>query len=435
MAPLFYLIQVSLYALVMWGIYLLVWHNRPLHTYSRIYLLAALVLPAILPFIHIPVHLTDSAPLANYSVMLPQVNITSAGRAQYLHVVGWPELFAWFYAGGSVLLVIYYLVTYARINKQLAQGTLLPLNDHTIITGTAIGPGTLGKRIFFPSTEVDNLILRHELAHIHAGHRYDSFLLQLLHVIYWISPAHWLIGKELKIVHEFEADRIASEGVDTADYASLLLSQSFGIPHSFAIAQSFFRHPLNRRIMMLQKMKTPKRSILLIAALVLTTGFMGTVLLAQTAVAGKPVPGLNITTAELETAIALLDMKVISRNTPAKPGEIMIMNDGRIVFKTVEKLPSFNGKWEWLQNNVHYPEAAKAQGREGTAIIQFIVDERGEILKPRLTRTSGHKDLDEEALRAVKTMPAWKPGTQGGKPVPVLITLPVYFGENAGEGC
>ena len=187
--------------------------------------------------------------------------------------------------------------------------------------------------------------------------------------------------------------------------------------------------------MMLQKMKTPKRSILLSAALVLTIGFMSTVLVAQTAKPGTPVPGLNITSAELETAVALLDMKIVSRNTPPKPGEIMIMEDGRIVFKTVEKLPSFNGKFgDWMKNNLHYPESAKAVGREGTALVQFIVDERGEIIKPRLSRSSGHKDFDDEAMRAVKAMPAWKPGTQGGNAVPVLFTLPVYFGENPG-GC
>ena len=35
--------------------------------------------------------------------------------------------------------------------------------------------------------------------------------------------------------------------------------------------------------------------------------------------------------------------------------------------------------------------------------------------------------LRAEALRVVKSMPAWKPGMQSGKPVAVRMTLPVAF--------
>ena len=36
-------------------------------------------------------------------------------------------------------------------------------------------------------------------------------------------------------------------------------------------------------------------------------------------------------------------------------------------------------------------------------------------------------ELDAEALRIVKGMPKWTPGTQNGKPVNVKYTLPVNF--------
>ena len=35
--------------------------------------------------------------------------------------------------------------------------------------------------------------------------------------------------------------------------------------------------------------------------------------------------------------------------------------------------------------------------------------------------------LDEEAIRVVKSMPAWTPGKQNGKPVYVKFTLPIRF--------
>jgi hypothetical protein len=35
--------------------------------------------------------------------------------------------------------------------------------------------------------------------------------------------------------------------------------------------------------------------------------------------------------------------------------------------------------------------------------------------------------LDAEAVRVIKSMPDWKPGTQHGKPVDVGFTVPVEF--------
>jgi periplasmic protein TonB len=35
--------------------------------------------------------------------------------------------------------------------------------------------------------------------------------------------------------------------------------------------------------------------------------------------------------------------------------------------------------------------------------------------------------LDEEALRAIKALPLWKPGKQNGKTVRVAFTIPVRF--------
>ena len=428
MTVLLYFAQVSLYAAIMCGIYFIVWRNRPLHTYSRVYLLASLVLPVVLPFIHLP--LSPQYATAVYSVTLSQVSIAPSPAAQSSREVLWPEVLAWLYVGGCLLLAALYARAYVRLNVKLRQGRRVQYNGHTIIKDTEIGPGTLGTRIFFPSDKIDRLIVQHELAHIQAGHRYDSLLLQVMHVIFWVSPAHWLLGRELKTVHEFEADKIASEGVDTVDYASLLLSQSFGAPHSFAIAHSFFRHPLKRRIMMLQKMKTPKGNSLLIAAAALTVGFMSTVLLAQTK---GPANGGD---APLRDSTAVvIDMDVVAKNTPPKAGEISLFNNGTIAFKTVEKMPAFNGDLQgWLRSNMQYPDSIRADKAKGGCMMQFTVAEDGAILSPQLLRSSGDAGLDSEAMRVVSKMPKWLPGIQKGKPVPVIFTMAIFFKPNMG-GC
>lgn len=429
MAPLLYFAQVSLYAAIMWGIYCIAWRNKPLHAYSRAYLLMALVLPVLLPVIHLPIPASGQPALAGFSAALPQVSIGAAPGVHAAKGIPWLTLLAGLYSGGSILIAVLYLRAYFRIIKRLRQGQPVRHIGYTVITDTAIGPGTVGRVIFFPSGKVDNVIVCHELAHIRAGHRFDSMLLQVMHVLFWPSPAHWLIGKELKTVHEFEADRIASEGVGPAAYVSLLLSQSFGTNQSFTITHSFFYHPLKRRIMMLQKMNAPKRAALLLTAIALTAGFMSTVLVAHS----KKIPKSNNTSQSDSASIAM--MEALLRKNPLSDGEIKMVG-GAIAFKTVEELPAFNGSLrEWMKLNLRYPESAKANGIQGRCLLQFTVDEHGKIVSPRLLRSSGNQLLDDEALRAVGSMPAWKPGMHKGAPVPVLYTLPVSFGKDIEEGC
>lgn len=58
--------------------------------------------------------------------------------------------------------------------------------------------------------------------------------------------------------------------------------------------------------------------------------------------------------------------------------------------------------------------------------MQFVVEKDGHISNVTVAR-GVDKDLDLEAVRVVKTMPRWKPGKNGGKPVRCQYVLPVVF--------
>ncbi len=435
MAFLIYLAQVSLYAAAMWVIYLIIWRNRPLHGYSRLYLLAGLILPVLLPFIHVPV--SNHSVAAAYQVMLPEVSIGAKLQHQRADFsVSWVYILPALYSVVVIILAFLYMRAHIQISKMLKQGNVTKLDGYTIITDTGIGPGTLGRKIFFPDQYKDPVIVQHELAHIRSAHRYDTFLLQVLHIIFWASPAHWLLGGELKMVHEFEADGIAGKDIDPGDYASLLLSQSMGIAPSLTIAHSFFHHSLKRRIMMLQEIKTPKKATLLIAATVLTIALVSTAMLAQS----KKSPIKKSSVSRSNAAATPVNMENVRMRALPKNGEIKILENGTIAFKSVEQMPEFNGDInQWLTGYLHYPDSARSRGEEGRSVVQFTVGEQGQILNPHLVRSSGHPLLDEEALRAVHGMPHWHPGLLKGKPVAVIFTLPISFqlegGANGKEGC
>ena len=99
-------------------------------------------------------------------------------------------------------------------------------------------------------------------------------------------------------------------------------------------------------------------------------------------------------------------------------------------FVIVEDMPVFPGgevkMYEWLGQNIKYPQVAKENGIEGKVYVRFIVDKTGQVTNVQLLRGIGG-GCDEEAVRVVNMMPKWKPGNQRGKPVRVQFTIPIHF--------
>jgi len=96
----------------------------------------------------------------------------------------------------------------------------------------------------------------------------------------------------------------------------------------------------------------------------------------------------------------------------------------------VEQMPEFPGGEQsmrkFLRDNIRYPQMARESGIYGTVYVTFVVSKTGQISEVKLLRGIGG-GCDDEAIRVVKTMPAWIPGRQTGKPVPVQFNLPITF--------
>lgn len=94
-------------------------------------------------------------------------------------------------------------------------------------------------------------------------------------------------------------------------------------------------------------------------------------------------------------------------------------------FVAVENMPELKGGLGDLQRKINYPDMARKAGIEGRVIIQFIVNEQGQVEDPRVIRGIGG-GCDEEALRVVKQA-EFEPGRQRGNPVRVQYSLPITF--------
>lgn len=100
------------------------------------------------------------------------------------------------------------------------------------------------------------------------------------------------------------------------------------------------------------------------------------------------------------------------------------------IYTFVEVMPEFPGGQEamytYLGKNLQYPADALEAKLKGTVYITFVVNLDGSIADVRVLRGIS-PSLDKEAIRVVKSMPKWRPGSMNGKTVRTQLNLPVKF--------
>ena len=79
-----------------------------------------------------------------------------------------------------------------------------------------------------------------------------------------------------------------------------------------------------------------------------------------------------------------------------------------------------------IQKAVNYPAQAVRNNVEGRLFATFIVNEQGDITDIKIVKGLG-SGLDEETIRAIKTLPRFIPGRQNGRAVSVSYTVPLNF--------
>ncbi len=97
------------------------------------------------------------------------------------------------------------------------------------------------------------------------------------------------------------------------------------------------------------------------------------------------------------------------------------------VYTYVEQMPEPGYDMSvYLNNHLHYPDAAANKNIQGRVILKFVVNEDGSITNCKVEKGIGG-GCDEEALNVIKNMPNWKAGIHNGQTVKVLTMLPVSF--------
>ncbi len=350
------------------------------------------------------------------SYLLPEVVVgTSSGleytRQELYQAISTRGILVYTSLGISLILFLRILGSILFLLARIRFSQQLHRSGCTILTLKKQGsPFSFFGFVFVPenmlSDEHLHTILIHEKAHIRKQHSIDLVFMEVLTVLFWFHPAIWYLRRELKMMHEYEADRFVLEQYnDKKAYQKLLLDMSLsGL--RFPIANPFNYSPLKKRIMMMNKTIRKNRISAILSMLIILPLF-SIIWLVQSC---GPRP---------ETAVEAEEAAAVSDEYKQE-----------VIFTVVEEQPQFPGgesaRQQFMMDNLEYPQAARQAGIQGTVFVSFVIEQDGSVSNVEVLRGVG-SGLDEEAVRVVKAMPRWIPGRQRGEDVRVQFNMPIRF--------
>jgi hypothetical protein len=80
---------------------------------------------------------------------------------------------------------------------------------------------------------------------------------------------------------------------------------------------------------------------------------------------------------------------------------------------------------EYIKNNLHRPENADAS-KKAVVVLSFLVRTSGQIDSIRIIKSPG-KEYSDEAIRVIKSGPAWMPAQDSGKAIEEDVRLRIVF--------
>lgn len=169
-------------------------------------------------------------------------------------------LLASLYVGGAVLTLGFFLLSHGRMRQLVRCCPVRECGGYRLV----IGPHgqqsfSWGRTVVLSQEDYGQnreTVLLHERMHLHYCHTADLLWMELLIVFHWFNPAAWLLMRELREVHEFEADSgVLSHGIDATQYQLLLVKKSVGT-RLYSMASGFGHSKLKQRINMMLKKRT-----------------------------------------------------------------------------------------------------------------------------------------------------------------------------------
>ncbi len=426
-----YLLKANIILALLYAFYRLFFYRDTFFKWRRAALLGILAVAVLAPLPWTQMWLS-TLPTAHAvgtftaEVLLPEFIVTPEPSRTGLSLT---HLAAWIYGIGVCLLAVRILIqclAIGQLGRRCPRTEVNGMTIHALPEGEA--PFSFFRQIFVCPTghtpeELDEILV-HEQTHARQVHSLDVLAAELACTLGWFNPFVWLWKREVRQNLEYLADQsVLAGGHDRRTYQYHLLGLAY---HKAAatIYNNFNVLPLKKRIRMMNKQKS--KSIGQLKYLL----FIPVAALLAAACAGNSEPKTAIVMDKDGTREVVIDEQTVEQMEEMAAKQDKVAKGNSEVYDMVEQAPQFPGGpqalMKWIGENVRYPVAAQEAGVQGRVICQFVIQADGTVGETKILRGVS-PELDAEALRIVKAMPAWTPGMQDGQAVNVRYTLPVTF--------
>ncbi len=379
--------------------------SEKMHRFNRLVLLLSCLGSFVLPLCIITVHRALPLPEIVENVedlSAPAASGEEAGRSIWEYL-----LISIYWLGVSFVLArtMAGVISVLKLIKS-CRCHITPEGDELMISDADIPPFSWMKWIVMSSKDLESgnkHILEHEKAHVRLRHSLDVLLMDLISAFQWFNPTIWLLRRDLRAIHEFEADdSVLKGGADIKEYQYSLIRKAVSAS-GYSITNSFNHSIFKNRITMMSKPKASvMRGLKVLYIIPLICGSLA----------------LNARTV-VDYSGNVSDDKV--SESPANQQQNVVPDER----------PKFNGGdanefAKWVMDNLYYPEEAKRDSLSGRVMVGFTVGKDGKVANVKVLR-GVCESLDKEALRVVQASPDWTPGKKDGEAIDVTFTFPVEF--------
>ena len=285
---LIYDLKVAVLIAVFYFCYRLLMERETMHRLNRIVLLSSILLSLVLPLCVITLHKTvevEQIPVVDTAELV----ITELGESEG-QVHDWVKdhnhatspldsssvIFAIFMIG-VVCRSLYIAKSYRQLRRMIKDSEQHSLEDGVTlaVVDLPVAPFSWMRTIVLSRIDYEERnpsILAHERGHILLHHSWDIVFVEVLTALQWFNPVVWLLRRDLRTIHEYEADAsVLSSGSDVSQYIQLLMRKATGTK-ACILANGINNSTTKKRINMMLVNKSPRRNSLKLLALLPIVG-------------------------------------------------------------------------------------------------------------------------------------------------------------------
>lgn len=231
-----YVIKAAITLALLYSCFFIFLSKETFHRFNRCMLVGIMLVSLVMPMFHFT---TEHPTTLNEEVYQMQNYIQHDTApiivtAQQPRGITWIQALTWIYMAGVVLMLILTLVQATSLIRFMSSGVRHTdsQGNTVILHNNDVPPFSIFRYIVMSVKDYESCrqyILTHEQEHIRLGHTYDLLLLQGMKTLMWFNPFIWFLSRDLKAVHEYEADQaVINQGIDAKSYQQLLVMKVVG---------------------------------------------------------------------------------------------------------------------------------------------------------------------------------------------------------------